>query len=422
MEQVNKITIARNFFSLGLVQGINALLQLLVVPFVISKIGIENFGIVAVAQVIMFFGGTLAEYGFNQTGSREVSLNREDRNKLSALFFTSIYTKLVLSVAAYIILLFLSALFPFIRGHFMLYCMAFVFVPGQASLPSWFFQGMEKLHWSALSAFFSKAIFVVLVFLFIRQPGDAALFIFFLGVGNLVTGILASFFIVKKFGLHFTQPSLKSIFLALQDGWSITVTNLAMNFMQYGNLFILRLYTNDMAAGYFSVAERIYFAMKQALTAFGQTIYPNVCRLAGQGGGVLRQYFKKIFTPFFLFVVITSAVGIILAPAVIGFFIHQQHSVAILFLQLLCIAVPVVCLNIPGTLSLLALGKKKIYFRVYLSGLLLCIAGNLLLAPVYGARGTIASIYITELFITASALIVLIRILRSSAGNKQQSL
>lgn len=411
MEQVNKKRLARNFFSLSLVQGINALLQLLVVPFVIAKIGMENFGVVAVAQVIMFFLATLAEYGFGQTGSRAVSLKKDDRNELSNLFFGSIYTKLFLCVSAFLLLLLLSVVFPVIREHFALYCMAFVFVPGQASLPSWFFQGMEKLHWAALSLLFSKIVFVALVFLFIRQPDDAALLTFFLGTGNLVAGVIASVFVIRVFRLHYIKPSFKKVIASLKDGWPVTATNLTMNFMQYGNLFILRLYTNDLSAGYFSVAERVYFAMKQVLTAFSQTIYPNVCRLAEQGGKMLKLYYRNIFTPFFLLTIIASAAVALFAPQITGFFIHEQHDEAILLLRLLCIAVPVVCLNMPGSLTLLATDKKKTYFLVYAAGMLVCVTANLALAPIFGARGTITAIYLTELTITTIASGAMIKIL-----------
>jgi PST family polysaccharide transporter len=71
-------------------------LQLLVVPFVIIKIGIENFGLVAVAQVVMFLLSTLAEYGYGQTGSRAVAQNRTDTEMLSKLFYHSIYLRIIL--------------------------------------------------------------------------------------------------------------------------------------------------------------------------------------------------------------------------------------------------------------------------------------------------------------------------------------
>ncbi|HND94379.1 MAG TPA: oligosaccharide flippase family protein, partial [Chitinophagaceae bacterium] len=162
-ELVNNKLVFRNFFSLTLAQGINALLQLLVVPFVIIKIGIENFGLVAVAQVVMFLLSTLAEYGYGQTGSRAVAQNRTDTEMLSKLFYHSIYLRIILCSVGFLLLLLLSLIFPFIQQHFILYALAFVFVPGQALLPFWFFQGMEKLHWMAAALLLSKILFVLLV-------------------------------------------------------------------------------------------------------------------------------------------------------------------------------------------------------------------------------------------------------------------
>jgi PST family polysaccharide transporter len=416
MEQINKKKLVLNFFSLSLVQGINALLQLLIVPFIIAKIGVENFGVAGVAQVVMFFLGTLAEYGFGQAGSREVALYRSDKKRLSALFFGSIYTKIFLCLVAFVLLLLLSVVFPVIKNHFALYCMAFLYVPGQASLPSWFFQGMEKLHWAALSTLFSKIIFVSLVFVFIKGPGDTALFTFFLGLGNLVIGAAATVFVIKKFALHSSKFSFSKIIHTLRDAWPITFSNLTMNFMQYGNLFLLRLFTNDLVAGYFSVAERIYFAMKQVLTAFSQTIYSNICQVSVQGGPALKKYFNKIFRPFLLLTTISSLLTAILAPYIIHFFIHEHNSDAVFVLRMLCVAVPVVCLNIPGSLSLLALNKTKRYFLIYTTGFILCIVANIVLVPLYGPTGTILSVYTTELFITTCTVLALMKIFKTPAA------
>lgn len=412
MEQINKKRLARNFFSLSIVQGVNALLQLLIVPFVIAKIGVENFGIVAVAQVIMFSLATLAEYGYGQTGARKVSLNRNNTQALSAVFYNSIYTKLFLSAAGFLLLLLLSLVVPVIHSHLALYCLAFVFVPGQASLPSWFFQGMEKMHWSALTVLCSKIIFVILVFLLIRSPEDTPLFTFFLGLGNLAAGIAATVFVIRKYKLPVRRFSFPNIIAELKEGWPVTVTNLTMNFMQYGNLFILRLYTNDLVAGYFSVAERIYFAMKQVVTAFSQTIYPNVCQLAGQNGLALKKYFGKIFVPFFMLTVAATLAVMALAPFIIHFFVPDQGGDSVFILRMLCIALPVVCLNMPGSLSLLALDKTKAYFLVYFSGFVICLLSNFILVPSYQSPGTLAVIYITECFITAGVSVMLFKFFR----------
>ncbi|MEQ1675883.1 MAG: oligosaccharide flippase family protein [Chitinophagaceae bacterium] len=390
----------KNFFSLGLVQVINSLLQLLVIPYVISRIGVERFGVVAVAQVIMFYLATLTDYGFNQTGTREVSINRDDPAALSAIYFRVLFSKGLLCCIAFVIFLLLTLIFPFIRQHFLLYLMAFLFVPGQAAVPSWFFQGLERMQLLAAVTLFSRLVFVALVFIFIKGPGDSSLFIFFLGAGNLLAGIIAMILASRMFRLVYQKISFSEIKASLREGWSVTVTNLSMNSIQYGNIFILRLFTNDLVAGYYSVAEKIFFAMKQGLVVFSQSIYPRACQLAGAGVGQLGQFFKKVF-PAFFGVVVAGCIGVaLLAPQILYFFMKEGNAEAIFMLRMFCIILPIVCLNIPGTTSLLALDRKKNYFTVYTSAALLCIIANIVLAGYYQARGTIAAIFITEVFIT----------------------
>jgi hypothetical protein len=81
-------------------------------------------------------------------------------------------------------------------------------------------------------------------------------------------------------------------------------------------------------------------------------------------------------------------------------------------------AIPVVCLNIPGSLALLAFDKKKSYFFICITGFLLSIMANLCLVPVFSSSGTIASILITELVITTGVTRGLAGILKKSDFNK----
>lgn len=409
MSTINYRTLIRNFSSLGLVQGINALIQLLLVPLVISRIGVDYYGQIAVIQVIVFFLATLAEYGYGQTGARDVALNRNNKTVLAELFYNSLYTKFFLCAAAFLLLLLLALIFPVIRSQFSLYCLAFVFVPGQASLPSWFLQGMEKLQWAALISLFSKICFAIAVVLFIHDPEHTGLFTLFLGLGNLVTGIIASIWLIRHYQLPAVPFRLQQVISSLKEGWPVTLSNLLINIMQYGNLFILRLFTNDLVAGYFSVAERIYFSMKQLLTAFSQTIYPSVCQSAIEGREKLQQYFRKVFTPFWLLTVAGSGIVALLAPFITRFFVQEKQDDAIFYLRILCVILPVVCFNIPGSLTLLATHQLKRYFFIYAAGFVLGTLANIILVPLWMAHGTLFAIGITELFITIAVSIALHR-------------
>jgi O-antigen/teichoic acid export membrane protein len=65
-----------------------------------------------------------------------------------------------------------------------------------------------------------------------------------------------------------------------------------------------------------------------------------------------------------------------------------------------CIAVPVVCLNMPGALVLLATNQRERYFKIFAIGLFINLLANLLFAPQYYAMGTVAAVLITEVIIT----------------------
>lgn len=418
METINQSRIIRNFFSMSFVQGITALFQLIVVPYVISKTGIENFGKIAVAQVVMYSLATIAEYGYAQYGTKQVALNRHNTSKLSEIFYYAVYTRIILTVVC---LLILSSflLIPFVQKNLLLYFFSYVFVPGQALLPFWFFQGMEKMHWTAFFTLLSKIIFVLLVFIFIQQPQDAVLYLLFMGVGNLVVAFVASLYIIKKYRITTCTFSFQQSIAILKENIPLTTSNLMMNFMQYGGLFILRLFSNDIVAGYFSVAERIYFAMKQVVAAFAQTIYPNICRCAMQGKTTLKNYLSKIFNPFWALTTLASILVIIFAPWIIHFFLPTHNTEAVFILRMLCIALPIVCSNIPGSLTLLALDKTKSYLSIYLLGFLIFIVANIILAAIFHIMGTLVAIYITEIFIAIGFTYLLMKALKNVPPENQ---
>lgn len=130
MIEEKKNNVFKNFFSLVIVQIITSLLQLVVIPYVIKKIGVDGFGIIAVAQVIMFYLSAFTEYGFAQTATKEISIYRDDRVMISRIFFRVFFSRLFLCALSFLLLLILILFIPLLNHHWFLYIAAFVFGPG----------------------------------------------------------------------------------------------------------------------------------------------------------------------------------------------------------------------------------------------------------------------------------------------------
>ncbi len=378
----------------------NFILSLMVIPYVIRKVGAEGFGIIAVAQVVMYFLSVFTDYGFNQTAIRDIAVYRNDPRKISKIFFTVLASKLFICFVALCLLLLLISVIPVFHEHFSLYLMAFAFVVGQAFLINWFFQGFEKMHYIAIIALIARLIFVGLVFGFIRSKEDISLYLFFMGLGNVIAGAFGIYSAFRIFKLKFIKPAWSDIIHEFKEGWQVTVTNLSITSCQYIGIFILRLFTNDLVVGYYSIAEKIYFSMKIMISIFSQVIYPKICQLVLTGRSRIILFFKQTYFPFLGLVITGSAFVYILSPQILHFFIgHKQESPSFL-LRLMCVATVIVCLNIPAYLILLATNHKKSYLRIFSYGTLLNIIANIILVHFFAATGTVLSVIITELFIT----------------------
>lgn len=396
-EKKNKVFY--NFFSLGIVQVVTSLLQLVIIPYVITKIGIDGFGIISVAQVVMFYLSAFTEYGFAQTATREISIYRNDRLLISKIFFRVIFSKVFLCSLSFLVLLVLISVIPLFRHQRLLYLGGFVFVIGQSVLINWFFTGLEKMRLMAIVTLIARLIFVAFVFLFIREKEDGILYLFFLGLGNFIMGLVSIFLVIKRYKLQFIRPVVGDIMDDLEKGWQITVTNLLNNICQYSNVFILRLFTNDVIVGYYSVAERIFLTLRQLSGVFSQAVYPQVCLIIAHGKEAVIFYFKKTYLPFLVLLSAGCLLLFALAPWIVYFFIHHENENSSFLLRLFAIVLVIVCLNIPATLTLLAADERKKYFKVYVLAAIINVSLNLLLDNFFQSTGAVVAILFTELFI-----------------------
>lgn len=389
-----------NFMALGILQGANFLLPVLVMPFVIKKIGADGYGVVAVAQVVMLIFCTVTDYGFNLTATRALALHRYAVEKNARLFFTVLAAKMVICIVLFGVLLFLITLVPFFKSHFQLYLFGFTWVIGQSLLVSWFFQGMEKMKYITIFTLLSRLLFVALVFAFIRQKSDNRFFILFMGVGSLIAGMLSIFQAIRIWKLPVVRPMWNDVVHELKEGWHVMLSNISINTFLSINVFILRLFTNDLVAGYYSVAEKIFLAIRQIPVMFSQAIYPPLCQLVQKGSATTRHFFRSVYLPFLLLVFMVSVLLFAFSSYVISLFLGHESGNAVLLLRLFCLGPVIVCLHIPASQLLMAFNQKKNYLRVLVGGAIVNMICNLLLVQVWGPVGAAISVLLTELFIT----------------------
>ncbi len=392
----DKKTVTGNYLSLAILQVTNYLLPLLILPFLVRILGTEKFGLIMFAQALTTFLFVFVDFGFNLSGTREISLARNNQQKLSDIFSAIMVIKIGLILIALLFLIIIVNTFSRFNADSEIYYLSFGVVFGQALFPVWFYQGIEKMKFITIVNIAAKVIFTLLVFVFIRLESDYILVPVFNSLGFIVAGIFGLIFCFKY--TSFKIPTLKLIKRLFLESSTLFVSNFATSMYTASNVFILGIFAGNTIAGIYASMEKLILAIKSIYTPLYQAIYPWLSK---------QEELKKIITivkirPKIIFVSVIITVFILLFGKTTLSFIYNDNlitSYSNIFKILSFVSIFSAINMLYISLYFPAVKKYKIRMNILVIGGVFNLLLSLVLVPVFGIYGTAFSVVTTELFL-----------------------
>src|SRR5580658_4032705 len=93
-----------NALSLYAVQGLNYLVPLLLVPYLLRTLGPNGYGAIVFAQALMGYAVLVTDYGFNLTAARDISIVRDDARAVAKIYWSTMAAKLILFLASCLVI------------------------------------------------------------------------------------------------------------------------------------------------------------------------------------------------------------------------------------------------------------------------------------------------------------------------------
>lgn len=267
-----------NFFSLSILQAFTYILPLLTLPYLVRVLTVEKFGLVMFAQAFIMFFNILVDYGFNLSATREVSIHRDNPDKLTEIFSSVLMTKFILIGVSFVVLSIIVFSFEKFSTDWELYYLTFLWVIGQALFPIWYFQGLEKMKHITIVNIVSKMIFTIAIFIFIQEESDYILVPILNGLGFILGGLYSLYIVRKHFAQKFQLQSIQTIMIYFKDSSQFFLSRLSVSIYTSANAFVLGLFTNNIMVGYYSIAERLYQAIQSFYNPIVQVLYPYVSK------------------------------------------------------------------------------------------------------------------------------------------------
>ena len=401
--------LAENFLSLSILQGLNYILPLITLPYLVRVLGPEKYGLIAFAQAFIGYFMILTDYGFNLSATREISINREDKQKVSEIFSSVLTIKFFLCILSFLILV--SLLFiPKFKKDWLVYVFTFGMVLGNVLFPVWFFQGMEKMRYITILNIVAKSIFTVCIFIFIKKMSDFVYVPLINSLGYLVAGMLSLRIVFKNFAVKFVIPSLEGIKHQLKEGWHIFISTVAISLYTISNTFILGLFTNNTIVGYYAAAEKIIRVIQSMLTPISQTVYPYFAKIYSVDRKKAVINLKKMLYMIGMLTFFCSLIVSLLSALIITILLGESFQDSINVLRILIFIVFAIGINnLLGIQGLVAFGYKTAFANIVgLCGILHLVIVTFLISK-YQLIGAAISPVITEMLIGIIEFLVLKR-------------
>jgi PST family polysaccharide transporter len=395
-------TLVENFLSLSFLQVANYIFPLIILPYLVRVLGPEKFGLIAFAQAFIAYFQILTDYGFNLSATREISINRENKEKVSEIFSSVMIIKFFLLLLSLGLMTIIVFSFKKFRQDWLIYYLTFGMVLGQTLFPIWFFQGMERMKYITFLNVLAKLIFTIAIFVFVKRSSDYLYVPLLNSLGFILAGILALWIVFKDFGVFFRIPSFKDLKYQLKEGWYIFISTVAISLYTISNTFILGLFTNNTIVGYYSAAEKIIKVVQGLLSPISQAIYPHVSKISAESQKsvvVLTRNTVRVTGSIFFFL---SLFLFVFAPYVVDILLGKQYHNSITIIRILSLIPLILSLStVYATLFLLGGGYKRDWSSIILTASLIDIILVFTFVGVFSLSyiGVSVSWVLTELYI-----------------------
>ena len=389
-----KRLLIENIASLSLLQWVNYLVPLLLIPFLVRSLGIEVFGLVMFAQSVSTIFIIFSDLGFSITGTRKISILTDDKKQISEIFWDITTIKVATLILLFGVLLILIAFVPKFSKEPLLFIFSYGVTIGSTIFPSWFFQGIQKMKIITVVNATAKLIFALLVVIYVTSPEDYLLVPLFNSSGFIIAGFSGLIYATRH--VTFLIPKLKNIKAQIKESAPVLLSSISITLYTSSNVLILGFLTNNTITGVYASFEKVILALKGVYSPIYQAMFPWLS---------MKKDINKCIRKTEIYVFIIGLIGsfflIVFSRQILEIVFNDELIISYnKGFQLISTVLLLAGMNMLYNFLFLSAKKEyilrmKILGTTSLIGLLLSIT----LTASYGIYGTIIAVVSTELIL-----------------------
>lgn len=384
-------------------QGVNKLLPLVVLPYLLAVLGAEGYAYVGFSLAVVQFAVLIVDFGFDLSATKHVALVRNDRAELTKVFWSVVGAKTLLLAVAVPLILLPIYLVPSYRPYTSAVLCTLPMAVGSAFTFMWMFQGIGKVRHLAVINTFSKVLLLPLIFFFVKSESDSNLAAFLQASVYMLTAFVSCLWLWRLKMVDAPRFSWKSMRMETAESLPLFLSRAATSVYTQLFVVILALFCAQDAVGRYTSAEALMraacFVLYVPLT---QAFFPRISTLSvvnrEQGVRTMHQLLRIIVVAMLVISILIAILAPFLPVMLGGKYAGLNTLLYIMAAAPVFISVGAVY----GQMGLIALGnsRTKRWFRnVYLIVSPLALIMLLPLAAQWQEYGAAMALLFTEIMV-----------------------
>ncbi len=363
IKSIKNNKLANNFSYLVFIQLFQKILPFVTIPYIVSTIGVEKFGLITFAYAVMAYFQLIVNYGFNEIATKDISLHRNNIKQYSKVFLSVVVSKLIMFMFSLLVLFLLLYVVDSLYEDRFVYMFSIGIMVSAFIFPIWFLQGIEEMKYIAIFTAVGRVIYTISIFIFIQNESDYLLVPLLNSISLIIIAVGSFFFVVKKFNIMFILPRFEKIKYNFKEGWYLFISYATNNFYTTINVILLGSFTDYKVVGIYSLAETIIGAFMQLIGQFNNVIYPHLAKYAENKIKLATE--TKKYLKYFLIVLISISVSVVMfADLSIWILFGENNGESVLILQVLAVTLTLSSIGGFYTRYMIIVSKQKKILKI----------------------------------------------------------
>lgn len=272
-------SLLNNTIMLFLLTGSNYVFGLISVPYLTRVLGPEVYGFIGFGNAFYTIVQLMLDFGFLLSGTLEIAKHQDDHEAVERIASAVLAAKLLLVIPVAIGVLVIVTVVGRFSNDPLLFLAYFGYAVFNALVPDFLYRGLENMTNVTIRNVIVKVIYVVCIFLFVKEPSQYHLVPVFYMLGAATALLLMYEHVFRVLKIRFVRVTRAEIWEQLKKSSLYFLSRIASTIFSSMNTMVLGFMNpTGPVLGYYTTTNTVVNAGRQAVTPISNSMFPNIVR------------------------------------------------------------------------------------------------------------------------------------------------